>query len=385
MKLLKKILRKIKKIATHTISLTFYLMPIKKNKITFANFFGKGYGCNPKYLAEEFLKHGKYELIWFVSNLNDESIPAGIKKVKYGSLKHYYHLITAKLWIDNIRNNPKPLFKRKKQVYIQSWHGGLMLKGIEKDAENSLSKDYIKTAKHDGKITDYVLSNCKKRTELIKRSFWYDGEILEYGVPRDDVMFKPNEKEIAELKQKYNIENKKIVVYAPSFRRDKSFYTNLTFNPDKLVDTLNKKFNNEFVFCVRLHPNDTSITSLKGFENVINLTKEADSQLILSAADVVVSDYSSMLLDFTLTKRPAFFFAPDYDEYIKKERGLYIDLGKSGIPFSKTFDELIESVETFNSKQYVKDLDKLFDFYEVFETGDSSKLIVEHLISKGDI
>lgn len=385
MKILKKGLKKVKKLVQYTISLTFYLLPIKKNKITFSNFAGKGYGCNPKYLAEEFLKDKKYELVWFVSNTNDTSIPAGIKKVKYGSLKHYYHLITAKLWIDNIRNNPKPIFKRKKQIYIQSWHGGLVLKGIEKDAESNLSQKYIKTAKRDSSLANYMLSNCKKRTELIKRAFWYDGEILEYGVPRDDVMFKPNEKEISNLKQKYNLEGKKIVVYAPSFRTDRSFYNKLTFNPNKLIDTLNKKFNNGFVFCVRLHPNDTSITSLKGFENVINLTKEADSQLVLSAADIVISDYSSMLLDFTLTKKPAFVFAPDYDEYIQKERNLYIDLAKTGIPFSKTFDDLILSIETFDQKKYIKNLEKLFEFYEIYENGDSSKLIIKHLIDKGDI
>ena len=379
-KLLKRIFAKLK----YIFALIFYIFPVNKNKVVVYNFAGNGFGDNPKYLVKELLKHKPYKIIWIVKDKNIE-MPSGIKKVRYNSLSSIYHLTTAKLWLDTIRNNPKPLFKRKKQTYIQTWHGGIFIKGQEKDVENYLSKGYVKSAKGDGKIADYMLSNCKKRTELIKRAFWFDGEILEFGVPRDDVMFNPDIQEIKELKNKYNIQNKKMVVYAPSFRNDSSFYANLNFEPDKLIKALNKKFNSNFAFCVRLHPNDNSITKLKGFENVINLTKESDSQLILSAADVVISDYSSMLLDFTLTKKPAFIFAPDYDDYIKKERELYVDLSKIGIPFAKTFNDLIKEIESFDKNSYNKSLDKFFDFYEIFEKGNSSKLIVDYLINKGEI
>ena len=368
----------IKNCLIKTVSLIFYLFPINKKKIVVYNFAGNGYGDNPKYLIKEIVKYGDYKIIWCVKNL-DQDMPAFIKKVKYNSLCSMYHMITAKLWIDTIRNNPRPLFKRKKQVYIQTWHGGIFIKGQEKDAEDTLSKKYIKSAKRDGKLTDYMLSNCKKRTQLIQSSFWYNGKILEFGVPRDDVLFIPNKKEIDAFKKKYGIEDKKILLYAPSFRNNKDFYKNLKFNINKLMQSVGKKFGDNYVFCIKLHPNDSQLTELKDFNNVINFSAESDSQLILSASDIVISDYSSMFLDFLLTKRPAFIFAPDYDEYIKKERNLYVDISNIGIPFAKNFNDLLREVDNFDQNNYKANVEKFIEYYEIFENGNSSSKIVKYL------
>jgi len=376
---IKKILRKIKSICKKGITLLFYFCPIKKNKITFCNFMGKGYGCNPKYLAEEFLKDEKYELIWFVSNINDESIPKKIKKVKYGSLKHYYHLITAKLWIDNIRNNPKPIFKRRNQVYLQTWHGGLCLKAIEKDAEESLSKHYINLAKKDSKMAKYMLSNCRQRTELIKQAFWYDGCVLEMGIPKNDILYNLDNKKVELLKKKYHIESKSIVLYAPSFRKNKDFYSLLEFSVDELISELNKKFNKDFVFCYRLHPNDSMIKSKFNNVQYIDLTQESDSQIVLAASDVVISDYSNMLLDFTLTKKLALIYAPDYEEYIKNDRRLYINLKECGIPFAETFEQLVQNIKNNNMDKYVNDINKFHNSYGIFDNQESSKKIKKFL------
>ncbi len=382
---IKKLYHKLMHFAKICVISIFYIFPINKKKVVLYNFAGAGYGDNPKYLAEELLKYKKYKLIWIVKNKNTE-IPSEIKKVKYNSILSFYHMITAKLWIDTIRNNPKPPFKRKKQTYIQTWHGGLVLKGHEKDTEETLSADYIKVAKKDSKFADYMLSNCKMRTEIIKRAYWYDGKILEYGVPRDDILFNPNLNEIENFKAKYNAEGKKIVLYAPSFRNNKDFYSNIKFEPEKLVDTLNKKFGKEFVLFFSIHPNDRDkVKNISGFESIINLSDVQDTQLMLASCDVVISDYSSMLTDFTLTKRPAIMFAPDYDEYIKKERKLYVNLKEVGIPFAKSFDEIIEQIEKFENKKYLKVLDKLFEINGLFENGNSAKLIINHLIQKGEI
>ena len=372
----------IKKCVKNTISLLFYFCPIKKNRICVYNFMGNGYGDNPKYLVEELLKRGKYEIIWFVNDLN-LYMPEGIKKVKYGSLKSIYYMTTSRLWLDTVRNNPKPLFKRKGQYYIQMWHAGISVKGVEKDVENHLSKWYVDCAKRDSKFADVILSNSKKETELIKRAFWFNGEIFEFGLPRDDVLFKPRADEIKKLKKKYGIENKKIVLYAPTFRNNRKFYDGIKFDYKQLVDALNKKFNDEFVFCLKLHPNDVGLKKLDMFSGAVDLTAEPDSQLVLSACDVVISDYSSMLLDFILTGRFSFIFAPDYNEYISKERLLYLDIKEIGIPFANNFEELVGNIENLNEQDYHNKINKLLDYYGIVEDGNSSSLIVEELIKKG--
>lgn len=381
-KIIKKLSRLFLKKSKQIIALLFYILPIKKNQVTVYNFNGGGYGDNPKYLVEELVKHGNYNIIWFVKDLKTY-MPEGVKKVKYGSLKALFYMITARLWLDTVRDNPKPLFKRKGQYYIQMWHGGIFMKGQERDVEQKLNRGYIRDAKRDSKFADFVLSNCTKRTELIRRAFWFSGEILEFGIPRDDVLFNPRQDEIKELKNRYNIGNKKIILYAPSFRNNENFYTNLNFDYKKIIKICNQKFNDEFVFCIKLHPHDCNRQYFGNFKNIINLTNEADSQLVLSASDIVISDYSSMLLDFILTGKYAFTFAPDYEEYISKERYLYIDLKECGIPFSNNFDELIENIVNIDKKVYCKQINKLLNFYGVFEKGFSSKLIIEELLKRG--
>ena len=76
--------------------------------------FGKGFGDNPKYIALELMKNSKYEIVWLVNDLEDDSIPVGIRKVKYGSWKAYYELSTAKVWIDNARKSIATMNMNKK-------------------------------------------------------------------------------------------------------------------------------------------------------------------------------------------------------------------------------------------------------------------------------
>lgn len=377
--------RKMKSFCLNTFLMCFYLIPIKKNKITFNNFDGKGYGDNPKYLAEEFLKDKKYEIIWFVNNLNEE-MPEGIKKVKFGSLSHYYHMITAKLWIENVRGDIKPLFKRKKQCYVQTWHGGApIIKGVEKDVEEFLPKDYIKSAKRDSKFADYFISNGKYQTEMFRNSFWYNGEVLEFGEPKSDCLSKPDINKINDLKKKYNISGKKIVLYAPSFRNDKTFYDKLYFDVEKLLDVINTKFKDDYILCLRLHPNDENLSNIDSFKNCIDLTQEEDANLVLVTSDIVISDYSTMGMYFALTNKPTFIYAPDYDYYIQKERKLYVDLENYKLPFAKDFDTLLNNVKEFDNKKYLHNIKLMREEYSLCDNIDSSKKIKEYLQDKKKI
>ena len=375
---MKKFILKILKAFKYAFSLIFYLCPIKKNKITFDNFAGKGYGCNPKYLAEEFIKDNKYQLIWFVKDLNTQ-MPEHIKKVKYGSLKHYYHLITARLWIDNIRNSLKPPFKRKKQFYLQTWHGRSPLKGIEKDVESLLNPKYVKRAKKDGKLANFILSGSEQQTKIIERAFWFNGEIIKLGLPRDDIFFENTSKEIEKIKKQYNLQDKKIILYAPSFRKDKDFYKNINFDANKIVEAFNNRFGKEHVLCIRLHPNDLKEENIKIFNNTIDLSYAPDSQIVLKCADYVISDYSSMLFDGAMINKKGFTFAPDYESYLKNERSLYLDLTKMPFPFSQNIEELAKNIETFNKEKYIKDLNLYIQSCGFYDNYNSAKKIKEYL------
>ena len=123
----------------------FRLFPIKKNKIVITNYYGKGFGDNGKAIANE-LHERKLDIdfVWLVEK-NDESIPQWIRQVNYYSILSIYELVTAKLWIDNARKR-RYVRKRKQQFYIQTWHGTIPLKRVEKDVEAAfLRLDFIKS------------------------------------------------------------------------------------------------------------------------------------------------------------------------------------------------------------------------------------------------
>ena len=108
--------------------------PIVKNKIVFSNYFGKSYGCNPKYIADEIIRQNlPYELVWLVKNPEEHinEFPKEIRLVRYLSPESYKELASAKIWVDNTRKKPyweQGLIKKKDQVYIQTWHGSLGIK-----------------------------------------------------------------------------------------------------------------------------------------------------------------------------------------------------------------------------------------------------------------
>lgn len=131
------------------------------HKVVLDNFEGRGYGDNPKYIAEELLsRHAGFDLVWVVRKKTNYSFPNGIRTVNVNSLRMIIELATAKFWIDNCRK-PRYVGKTKKQKYIQTWHGFYPLKMLEKDAQKSLPDYYINQAKHDSEMTDLMLSGCR--------------------------------------------------------------------------------------------------------------------------------------------------------------------------------------------------------------------------------
>ena len=151
--------------------------PVVENRILFANFTNKGFGCSPKYIAQEIIKQNlPYELLWIVKNPRKErkNFPKEIKLIKDTFLNSIKAHASSKIWISNHRKSnlcQKGLIKKSGQIYFQTWHGMMPLKKIEKDAypENSSSE---RLAKIDSSNIDYLLSGAQRDNELFKRVFY---------------------------------------------------------------------------------------------------------------------------------------------------------------------------------------------------------------------
>lgn len=360
-----------------------WLFPLKRNKVIFNNCNGLGYGCNPKYIAESMLKDGKFEIIWIVDrtkNIDRTNFPSKIKLVNIDSFSSLYHLFTSKIIISNVRSNFWNWYKKRKhQIYIQTWHGGLGLKKVEADCKN-LPLAYINIAKTDATNTDFMLADSKfQQQEVLERAFWYNGPICNFGLPRHDIFFRDNKSIKNKVLRALNInKNVKICMYAPTFRDG---YSMDVYNLDYkgVRDALTDKFGGNWVVLSRLHPNMIKVDNiLPDLSYVYDASKYPDMQELLAASDIVISDYSSCLLDFMITKRPGFIFATDIDSYIK-ERDFYISLYEFPFQISTSNDELICNIKNFDINAYTQSVSSFLIDKGLYDNGTASQQFLKLL------
>ena len=366
----------------HIVDFILAFLP-KQNKIVFVNFLGRGYGDSSKYIAEEIMRQSlPYDLVWLVQNMND-LFPDGIRKVKFYSLRSRYELSTARVIISNTKAR-LPYLKKKSQYYIQTWHGGFGVKYIEKDIEQFLPDDYVRDSKYDSSITDLILSGSDFQTQVIKESFWYDGEIFMKGIPRNDIFFNYTQETISKLKKMYRFEqDSKIVIYAPTFRRDGNVDV-YQLNAHKLLQTLRKKTGEDWKLIIRLHPSIAGKSGIFHYDNdVIDGSSYADPQELLVLSDLLITDFSSMMMDFAFMRKPIFLFILDLEDYIKDAGGIrpiFYDL-----PFSMTRsnEELNKIIREFDFNDYQNNLDAfMHKYFRSYDDGHASEYVVERIKEK---
>lgn len=359
-----------------------FFLPIQKNKIVISNCYGRGYGDNPKYIVDELLKAKRnLKIVWIIKNIEEVNLlPKDIEICEVNTLKCIHHLSTAKIWIDNFRKFFK--YKKKKQIYIQTWHG-FALKRIEKDVADHLGEAYVKGAIKDSKYTDIIISDSQFMTSLYQKSFWYDGDVVEWGSPRNDIIIHPREELYKKVRDYFGLsEDKKIVLYAPTFRADHSTEP-YNIDYDKLRASCKKRFGKDFVVLVRLHPNIMYKCEFLKFKEgeIVNATHYADMQELLVASDICITDYSSLMFDFALSHKPCFQFATDIESY-KKDRNFYFEIDKLPFSVAQNNEELVKNILEFSQEEYEKRLIEFYNKVGMIMDGNASERCAEYILHK---
>ncbi|WP_114744822.1 CDP-glycerol glycerophosphotransferase family protein [Falsibacillus pallidus] len=360
----------------------FNMLPIKNNKIFFFSYYGSQYGGNPKYISEFILEnypHDCFDIVWAFNQPHTKKSIPGIRKVKRFSIKYFYEICTSKIVITNFRTTDF-FVKRKHQYYIQTWHSSLRLKHIEGDAEKELPREYIDMAKRDSRKCDLLVSGCHYSSMIYKRAFWYRGEIFEVGTPRNDLLFSNNRHKKEQVLNRLNIdEGLKILLYAPTFRKGNNLEI-YKINTKKIAGDLKMKFGGEWVVLIKLHPHLLNKSSQLHFSsNVIDVTNYDDIQELLLISDVLITDYSSLMFDYALTRRPCFLYIPDIENYIKNERGLYFDVNDLPFEIALNQKELNQRIKDFDSDIYDQKVKHFLKAAGSFENGRACELLVNRI------
>ncbi|AWK51248.1 CDP-glycerol--glycerophosphate glycerophosphotransferase [Clostridium beijerinckii] len=373
----------IKILISYIIAFPFYLFrifPINNKKIAVLCFGGKGYGDNPKYIIDEIInKHFEGDIVWVVRDMETE-FPSNIRKVKLHSIKSIYEMATSRIWINNTRMSLY-IRKRKEQYYIQTWHGGVALKKIGKDVDpNTVSFSHYYAAQRDAKMTDLLLSNSLFCTNMYHNSFWYSGEILESGSPRNDILIN-NSSDSKNIKDKLGIhKDTKVILYAPTFR-DNGRIDVFDLDCKQIIFNFEKKYKCKFCIIIRLHPNMSSTElNIKFSKSILNGTSYSDMYELLNISDVLITDYSSTMFEFGMLLKPVYLYVKDLDDYTKS-RGLYLDIEKLPYVVCKDKESLYNKIQEFNLEDYQEHVHKFNMNLGFCENGTASKTVVERIES----
>lgn len=363
----------------------FHLFPLR-NKVVASTFKGKKYGDNPQYIFEALHRISPDLGYYWMLSAESISVPIWINKIPYRrTIKTIYHICTSKVVVDTHRFMPW-IKKRKGQLFIETWHGGLGIKKIEADVPAFLKNEWLmREVAHTNELADVFISQSDHLSNVYRSAFGYKGYIWKIGYPKNDILFSGRLEEYKKIRDYYNLTNDcKILLYVPSFRDyfyekiDVSVYS---INYLLLKKSLEKKFGGNWVILTRWHPlfakelNNISYD----YSGTINATSYPDIQELLKASDAVISDYSSCIFDAALMDIPCFTFATDFEKY-KEDRGVYYEMEDLPFPYAINNEELNSNILTFNEEDYKKKWNEFKIRTGLYETGHASEDIAKKIL-----
>ena len=321
---------------------------VKDKRVLFMSFGGQKFDDSPRALFEAMKKDpffAEYELIWGFTRPEKFSTD-GAKKVKVDTFAFYKVALSSRIWITNSSVQRGLRLKRRGIVEINTWHGT----PLKKLGDDFTGKITPKKKKHDGTI---YASQSEYDREIFTRLFHTEKEnILLTDLPRNDALLSYTSEDKKGLKKALSLPlDKKVILYAPTFReyeRDKmnACYIKPPIDTAKWKETLS----GEYVVLFRAHYEVINILGIQNDGFFFNVSDYPSLNDLMAVSDILLSDYSSIYFDFSITEKPMFAFPYDYKTYLEK-RGLYLML-EDVFPYGVFEDEdaLLNAFTSFDEE-----------------------------------
>ncbi|MFF1375711.1 CDP-glycerol glycerophosphotransferase family protein [Streptomyces sp. NPDC058308] len=285
-------------------------------------------GDSPRAVHEELLRRGAGgEHLW-VTHDQQTRVPAGARGVEEHSAAWYDALARCRR-IVTAGHLPDFFERRAGQTVVQTWHGA-PLKRIGTDLTDTLYADHghLDALPRLSRQWDVLVSPNRFSTPHLGRALAYDGEVLEAGSPRNDVLFAEDRQKVADrVRRELGIApDKRIVLYAPTYR-DHLAYSPGRFRYEPALDfrAAESVLGDDHVLLVRKHPLAAGRLPGARAPFVRDVSAHPRAAELLLLADVLVTDYSALMFDFAHTGRPMLFHAYDLEHYRDTVRGFYLD------------------------------------------------------------
>jgi len=328
-------------------------------RIVYHSFQGR-FSDSPRALYEalRLLGDPHHDHVWLIDERHRSWFPADLKTVRYGTGAAVEVLEAADLVIANGYTGLE-WKKAPGATYLQTWHG-TPLKRIGWDARGAIF-DPADPRARDVCRWDILLSANPFASDVLRRAFRFEGEVLESGYPRNDVLRGPHRSRQRErIRHALDIADQRtVVLYAPTWRAQYAPIwdengvsiggaSDVELGMD--LDVVCEELGRDYTLLLRLHYLLTGRRSTLGSPAIRDVSWHPEISDLYLAADALVTDYSSTMFDFALTGRPQILFAYDLDDYRDRERGFYLDLEQAAPgPVVRTTTELIAELRDLSA------------------------------------
>jgi len=317
-----------------------------RDAVLYNSFTGRQYSDSPRAIHQELVARGlPLEHRWVVMD-GQVALPDGAQPVRLNG-REWYEAYGSCRYIVTNQHLPHWFRRREGQVVVQTWHG-TPLKRIGHDISEVRFADpgYLEKLRVETPNWSILLSPNRFSTPILRRAFQYQGEILESGYPRNDVLRRRDET-AAQVRAVLGLPaGKRVVLYAPTWRDDEYYGPGrykLALNLD--LDRAAELLAEDHVLMVRRHPNVADEIPQAGGGFVWDVSTYPDMADLLAVTDILITDYSSVMFDFATTGRPMLFFTYDLEHYRDRLRGFYFDFeAEAPGPLLATSEEVISAI-----------------------------------------
>ncbi len=316
--------------------------------VLFDSFGGRQFSDSPKAIYEELVRRGAdLEFMWIVRDGQVE-LPEGVTPVRrYG--REFFDALARCRYIVTNSHLPSWFERREGQTVLQTWRG-TPLKRIGFDVEKvpfTRSDHHERLARAVARWS-HLISPSPWCTSVLDSALRFEGEVLEIGSPRDDLLRRAGAAtRTREIRERLGLpEGRKVVLYAPTWRDDK-FYSKGRYRLDLRLDLrhMDEELGGDHVLMIRKHPSVTDRLPRVGTDFVLDVSAYPDIQELYLVADMLITDYSSAMFDFAVTGKPMLFYTYDLERYRDEVRGFYFDFeAEAPGPLLRTTEEVVAAV-----------------------------------------
>ena len=303
------------------------------------SFGGRSGGDNPAAICEDLAAHDVRAPLWWSVVDGTVPVPSGAVPVVVGSQEWVEALRTSRVIVTN-DHLPDWFSKREGQHLLQTWHGTPIKKLLHDAAPGSVSLRYQRLMARQVPQWDLLLAQNREAEQRLRRALGYGGQVRVGEYPRN-VRLLGGIEVGRRVRSDLGIgEEQQVILYAPTWRERLRHPGGLAghSNGQGLQGDVYPAHRTDAVILMRTH----HMNRARPGPGLVDVSRYPSIEELMMAADVLVSDYSSIFLDFALTGKPAVVFVPDLEHYRDVERGLYGDWPRrSGLPVALDHDELV--------------------------------------------